>query len=51
MGEMERCLLVWVSATSFQILLDNEGDGMLSPFSPEVVSPVYNFSAQVDLKF
>ena len=31
MGEMERCLLVWVSATSFQTLLDNEGYGMLSP--------------------
>ena len=31
MGEMERCLLVWVSATSFQTLLDNGGDGLLSP--------------------
>ena len=31
MGEMERCLLVWVSSTSFQTLLDNGGDGMLSP--------------------
>ena len=26
---------------------DNGGDEMLSPFSSEVVSPVYNFSAQV----
>merc|ERR1711893_134084 len=25
------CLLVWVSTTSFQTLLDNGGDGMLSP--------------------
>merc|ERR1711893_255817 len=31
MGEMECCLLVWVSTTSFQALLDDGGDGMLSP--------------------
>merc|ERR1711893_349781 len=31
MREMECCLLVWVSSTSFQTLLDNGGDGMLSP--------------------
>ena len=30
MREMECCLLVWVSSTSFQTLLDNGGDGMLS---------------------
>ena len=27
MREMECCLLVWVSSTSFQTLLDNGGDG------------------------
>ena len=31
MGEIKCCLLVWVSSTSFQTLLDNGGDGMLSP--------------------
>ena len=31
MREMKYCLLVWVSSTSFQTLLDNGGDGMLSP--------------------
>ena len=30
MRKMECCFLVWVSSTSFQTLLDNGGDGMLS---------------------
>ena len=32
---------------AFRPTQDNGGDEMLSPFSSEVVSPVYNFSAQV----
>ena len=31
LGEMECCLLVWVSATCFQTSQDNGGDKMLSP--------------------
>ena len=31
MREMECCLLVWVSSTSFQTLLDIGGDELLSP--------------------
>merc|ERR1712044_140881 len=31
MREMKCCLLVWASTTSFQALLDNGGDGLLSP--------------------